>query len=83
MNPKEMEEQVEYWNRCRSFNRETVPVLSWDYDLPETIEEILAYAGSLHSMIDGGMREGVVFRSEDGVHSFKAVDNEFLLKYHN
>ena len=83
MNPKQMEEQVKWWNHCCSFNLETVPVLSWNYELPETIEEILAYAGSLHSMIDGGMREGVVFRSEDGVHSFKAVDNEFLLKYHN
>ena len=46
-------------------------------------DALLAYAGSEVSMIDGGMREGVVFRSEDGVNSFKAVDNEFLLKYHN
>ena len=82
MNPKDMYEQVEWWNLCRSFNLETVPVLDYKYELPETVEEILAYAGSLHSMIDGGMREGVVFRSEDGVHSFKAVDNEFLLRYH-
>ena len=29
-----------------------------------------------------GMREGLVFRSTDGVKSFKAVSNEFLLKYH-
>ena len=48
-----------------------------------TCEALLAYAGSEVSMIDGEMREGVVFRSDDGVNSFKAVDNEFLLKYHN
>ena len=34
------------------------------------------------SEIDGGMREGIVFRTHDGVKSFKAVSNEFLLKYH-
>lgn len=27
-------------------------------------------------------REGLVFRSVDGVNSFKAVDNNFLVKYH-
>ena len=48
-----------------------------------TCEMLLTFAGSEPSRIDGGMREGIVFRSEDGVNSFKAVDNEFLLKYHN
>ena len=32
--------------------------------------------------IDGGMRKGLVFRSQDSTRSFKAVSNEFLLKYH-
>ena len=46
-----------------------------------TVDDILNYAeGS--SVIDGLPREGVVFRSEDGVRSFKAVSNSFLLKYH-
>ena len=31
----------------------------------------------------GGMREGLVFRNVDGAKSFKAVLNEFLMKYHN
>ena len=35
------------------------------------------------SVIDGGMREGLVFRSYDGQESFKAVSNPFLLKYHS
>lgn len=62
----------------------TVPVLdSLDtpYTLPETCDDMLAAAGD-KSVIDGGMREGIVLRSLDGVHSFKAVDNEFLVKYH-
>lgn len=28
------------------------------------------------------MREGLVFRTLDGIRSFKAVDNGFLIKYH-
>lgn len=49
--------------------------------LPDTIEEVLEYATG-ESAIDGGMREGIVFRSYDGVQSFKAVSNDYLLKYH-
>lgn len=47
----------------------------------ENVDAILEYAeGS--SRIDGFPREGIVFRSQDGVQSFKAVSNSFLLKYH-
>ena len=45
------------------------------------VDEILAYAGGL-SAIDYDLREGIVFRSVDGVESFKAVSNNYLLKYH-
>lgn len=58
-----------------------VPIVDSNYMLPDTIDEILEYAGSESSQIDGGMREGVVFRSKDGSDSFKAVSNEYLLKY--
>lgn len=58
-----------------------VPILDENFILPDTVEELLDYATGT-SVIDGGMREGVVFRSQDGVKSFKAVSNEFLLKYH-
>ena len=47
--------------------------------LPETCDELLAFAEGT-SEIDGGMREGLVFRSFDGEQSFKAVSNKFLLK---
>lgn len=82
MNPSEMAAFVHRLNTNNSFNLNCVPILDHQYELPETIEELLAYAGSEASKIDGGMREGVVFRSSDGIHSFKAVDNEFLIKYH-
>lgn len=82
MNPSEMAAFIHRLNANNSFNLSCVPILDHQYELPETIEELLAYAGSEASKIDGGMREGVVFRSADGVHSFKVVDNEFLIKYH-
>lgn len=59
-----------------------VPIVDEHFVLPDTVEELLAIATD-KSVIDGGMREGLVFRSQDGTRSFKAVSNEFLLKYHN
>lgn len=59
-----------------------VPIVNEHYMLPDTVEEVIAYSHG-DSQIDGGMREGLVFRSLDGTKSFKAVDPEFLLKYHS
>ena len=59
-----------------------VPIVDEHFVLPDTVEELLVIATD-KSVIDGGMREGLVFRSQDGARSFKAVSNEFLLKYHN
>ena len=64
-----------------NFNIPCVPILDEHFVLPDTVEELLTYATN-SSTIDGGMREGVVFRYKDGTKSFKAVSNEFLLKYH-
>ena len=58
-----------------------VPVLNTNFILPDTVEELLAYA-TAESVCDHGLREGIVFRSKDGSKSFKAVSNEYLLKYH-
>lgn len=58
-----------------------VPVLDKDYILPNTVEELLDYATG-KSVYDNDLREGIVLRSKDGSKSFKAVSNEFLLKYH-
>ena len=76
LNPIQME------NLCDYYGLPCVPILDADFVLPATCEEMLDYAASDVSKIDGGMREGVVLRSYDGVMSFKAVSNEFLMKYH-
>ena len=58
-----------------------VPIINESFIIPETCEELLIMAEG-ESIIDGGMREGLVFRSADGVKSFKAVSNPFLLTFH-
>ncbi len=58
-----------------------VPIIDEHFVLPDTVDELLEIATG-KSVVDGGMREGIVFRSQDGSRSFKAVSNEFLLKYH-
>lgn len=64
------------------YNIPWVPIVDEHFILPDTVEELLKIATD-KSAIDGGMREGLVFRSIDGTKSFKAVSNEFLMKYHN
>lgn len=59
-----------------------VPIIDPEVSLPKTVDEVLEYATG-KSEIDGDMREGIVFRSQDGSKSFKAVSNEYLLKYHS
>ena len=81
MNPFEMADFIKWFNEEGHFCVKCVPILN-HITLPETCDDLLVIAGG-KSLIDGGMREGIVLRTEDGVHSFKAVDNEFLLKYHN
>jgi hypothetical protein len=58
-----------------------VPVLG-QFKLPDNCDDMIALAGEWPSKIDGGMREGLVCRSLDGVQSFKAVSREYLVKYH-
>ncbi len=58
-----------------------VPIVDEHFVMPDTVDELLALAAG-KSAVDNGMREGLVFRSKDGSKSFKAVSNEFLMKYH-
>ena len=71
---------MEMVDRLYKYNIPTVPIIG-AFVIPATCDELLKIATG-KSAIDGGMREGLVFRSKDGVRSFKAVSNEFLLKYH-
>lgn len=73
---------VEAKNVCSTYGIPWVPILDENFILPDTVDELLAIATG-ESICDHGMREGLVFRSQDGIKSFKAVSNEFLLKYHN
>ena len=63
-----------------TYNIPCVPVLEI-MPLPETMDEMIKYADG-NSVIDGGMREGVVLRTLDGVESFKSVSNDFLIRFH-
>ena len=64
------------------FHVPCVPILGDDIYLQgKTVDEVLLLSDGA-STIDGGMREGIVYRSLDGKQSFKAVSNEYLLRYH-
>lgn len=76
-NPDQMKEKLS------TFNIPCVPIIETLTCLPNSVEEMLAYAEKDKSAIDGGMREGVVLRTLDGKTSFKSVSNPFLLKYHS
>ena len=78
------------WNSCdmknlleNGFGIPCVPILDAQYILPDTIEELRAYVNSQPSTINGEIKEGIVCRSPDGIHSFKCVSPEYLLKYHS
>ena len=57
-----------------------VPIVDENYILPDTMEEFKATAdGPCELTGASGLREGYVYRSQDGKQSFKNVSNEFLL----
>ena len=57
-----------------------VPILDEGVVLPKAVDEVLRYAHGKSQLYDT-LREGIVFRSQEGKKSFKAVDPLFLLKY--
>jgi RNA ligase (TIGR02306 family) len=62
---------------------ETVPILDWNYILPASVDEILAYAQGKSQLNPQAEREGVVFVRHElknqGRLSFKAISNKFLI----
>ena len=66
---------------CDCYGLPFVPIIG-QISLPNSCDEIIAFAGSEPSKIDGHMREGIVCRSLDGAQSFKAVSPQYLVKYH-
>ena len=73
---------IEMTDMLTKYNVPCVPIVNEHFVIPESCDILLKIAEG-NSKIDGGMREGLVFRSVDGVKSFKAVSNPFLLKYHS
>ena len=73
---------IEMTKILKNYDIPCVPIVNESYILPATCEELLDYAASEASKLDGGMREGIVLRTKDGKQSFKAVSNRFLIKYH-
>lgn len=74
LNPREMTEIL-----TNTYNIPCVPILDEHFKLPESIDKMITYADGV-SVIDGDYREGVVLRTSDGINSFKAVSNTYLLK---
>lgn len=72
---------IEMKNLMDKYDVPTVPIIDEHFRIPSSCKEILDIAGG-EAAIYGGMREGIVFRNYDATKSFKAVDNEFLAKYH-
>ena len=76
-NSVEMQELLEI-----KYNIPCVPILDSAFIMPDTVEELRDYVNSMPSVINNKMKEGVVFRTQDGIQSFKCVSPEYLLKYH-
>ena len=72
---------VEAKEICEKNGLMFVPILDENFILPDTVEEMLNYATGKSVINPNVLREGVVVRSKDGQHSFKAVSPEYLFKY--
>ena len=70
-------------NICDHYELPHVPIVSYNYILPDTIEELQKFVESAPSALDGKEKEGIVFYDkETGQRYFKFVSPEFLMKYH-
>lgn len=58
-----------------------VPIISENFVLPDTVDEMVAAADGNSVLNPDVLREGLVIRSIDGKNSFKAVSNKFLLHW--
>lgn len=68
-------------NFCDGNNLLHVPIISTEYYLPKTMEEMKLEADGYSEINPKVRREGYVYRSQDGQQSFKNVSREYLLKH--
>ena len=73
---------LEMRNTLEPLGVPVVPIISEGMILPATIDELREFVHSAPSAIDGGIKEGIVFRTKDGKDSFKCVDPAFLVAFH-
>ena len=66
---------------CDGNNLLHVPIISTEYYLPKTMEEMKVEADGYSEINPKVRREGYVYRSQDGQQSFKNVSREYLLKH--
>jgi len=70
---------LEFTELTQKLGLTTVPILDFDFDLPNSIDNMLEYAESPSNLNSNFGREGVVVRSYDRTISFKSISNQFLL----
>lgn len=79
--PKGRFDSIKMANWCEHYGLNSVPIVNTNYILPDTVEDMLKYATDKSKLNSQVLREGVVVRSQDGKHSFKAVSPEYLIKH--
>lgn len=72
---------VEMADFCNQYGLTHVPIISTEYTLPKTMEEMKLEADGCSEINPKAKREGFVYRSQDGQKSFKNVSREYLLKH--
>lgn len=72
---------VEMAEFCKQNDLTHVPIISTEYTLPKTMEEMKLEADGYSEINSKVKREGFVYRSVDGQQSFKNVSREYLLKH--
>lgn len=65
---------------AKEYGLQWVPTVDDYFRLPETLDDLLAFATS-DSVFGNTLREGIVLRNYSRNISFKAVSNEFLMKW--
>ena len=68
---------------CTKYDLPHVPVINYNYILPNTLNELQEFVEKYSSNLDGKEKEGIVFYdSKTGQRYFKFVSPNYLIKYH-
>lgn len=73
-------DSVEAAEILKEYNIKFVPILSADFKLLDSVDEMIAFADG-ESQLYPTLREGLVIRDHDNTTSFKCISNKFLLKH--